>query len=92
MQARARICKSLRMPEIDSGESILPGWESIPGLLKRFTNTGTGVSNVHWHGWNDLSAVSRHTMMRILSNQLGKCIRRWICKKAYWQIWSNNAA
>ncbi len=23
-------------------ESIPPGWESIPGLLKRFTNTGSG--------------------------------------------------
>jgi hypothetical protein len=23
-------------------ESILPGWESIPGLLERFTNTGSG--------------------------------------------------
>ncbi len=26
---------------IDSEESIPPGWESIPGLLKRFTNTGS---------------------------------------------------
>jgi hypothetical protein len=25
-------------------ESIPPGWESIPRLLKRFTNTGSGVS------------------------------------------------
>jgi hypothetical protein len=24
-------------------ESIPPGWESIPGLLKRFTNTGSGI-------------------------------------------------
>jgi hypothetical protein len=24
-------------------ESISPGWESIPGLLKRFTNTGSVV-------------------------------------------------
>jgi hypothetical protein len=24
-----------------SQESILAGWESIPGLLKRFTNTGS---------------------------------------------------
>jgi hypothetical protein len=27
---------------IDSEESILPGWESIPGLLERFANTGFG--------------------------------------------------
>ncbi len=26
-------------PGIDSEESIPPSWESIPGLLKRFTNT-----------------------------------------------------
>jgi hypothetical protein len=26
-------------------ESIPPGWESIPGLLKRFTNTGSDSSN-----------------------------------------------
>jgi hypothetical protein len=28
-------------PGIDSEGSIPPGWESIPGLLKRFTNTGS---------------------------------------------------
>ncbi len=28
--SRARICKRLRSPGIDSEESILPGWESIP--------------------------------------------------------------
>ncbi len=39
---RARIFKRLRSPGIDSEESIPPGWESIPGLLKRFTNTGSG--------------------------------------------------
>ncbi len=39
---RARICKHLRSPGIDSEELIPPGWESIPGLLKRFTNTGSG--------------------------------------------------
>ncbi len=52
---RARICKLLRSPGIDSSESTSPanvawhtglsyhppGWESIPGLLKRFTNTGS---------------------------------------------------
>jgi hypothetical protein len=26
----------------EAKESILPGWESIPGLLKRFTNSGFG--------------------------------------------------
>jgi hypothetical protein len=52
-----RICKRLRSPGIDSEESIppafvawwagkpkrdvVPVWESIPGLLKRFTNTGS---------------------------------------------------
>jgi hypothetical protein len=58
--SRARICKCLKRPEIDSQDSIPPayvawragtsnrivaparqGWESIPGLLKRFTNTGS---------------------------------------------------
>jgi len=39
---RARICKRLRIPEIDYKEYIPPGWELIPGLLKRFTNTGSG--------------------------------------------------
>jgi hypothetical protein len=38
---RARICKRLRSPGIDSNESIPPGWESIPELLKRFTNTSS---------------------------------------------------
>ncbi len=37
----ARICKRLRSPEIDSKKSIPPGWESIPGFLKRFTNLGS---------------------------------------------------
>ncbi len=38
-QPRARICKLLRSP--GSGKSITSGWESIPGLLKRCTNTGS---------------------------------------------------
>ncbi len=38
---RARICKCLWSPGIDSEESISPGWESILGLLKRSTNTGS---------------------------------------------------
>ncbi len=53
----ARICKRLWSPGIDFEESIppayaawwagttnrnaVPGWESIPGLLQRFTNTGS---------------------------------------------------
>jgi hypothetical protein len=36
-RSRARICKRLKSPEIDSKESIPPGWETIPGLLKMFT-------------------------------------------------------
>jgi hypothetical protein len=40
---RARICKRLRSPGID-----LPGWESIPGLLKRFTNTGSTSQSLCW--------------------------------------------
>jgi hypothetical protein len=61
-QFRARICKLLWCPGIDSEESILqpmflagrydrkgsrtgpPGWESIPGLNKRFTNAGSSLS------------------------------------------------
>ncbi len=38
---KARTCKRLKNPAIDSEESFLPGWESIPGLLKRFTNTSS---------------------------------------------------
>jgi hypothetical protein len=34
--SRARICKRLRSPRIDSEESI-------PGILKRFTNTGLRI-------------------------------------------------
>ncbi len=53
-ETRARICNPfLRSPGIDfqpgyigSGgeaqESNLPGWESIPGPLQRFSNTGSG--------------------------------------------------
>ena len=32
---------TFKEPWIDSEESISPGWESISGLLKRFTNTGS---------------------------------------------------
>ncbi len=32
-------------PGFDSEESILPGWESITGLLKRSTNTGSDYSS-----------------------------------------------
>ncbi len=39
-QLQSRIC-TISCQEIDSQESILPGWESIPGLLKRFTNYST---------------------------------------------------
>jgi hypothetical protein len=42
--ARARICKRLRRPGIDSEASIPLGWESIPGLLKRFKNTCSGMA------------------------------------------------
>ncbi len=37
----AFICKRLRSPGIDSEELIPPGWESIPVLLKSYTNTGS---------------------------------------------------
>ncbi len=40
--SRARICKRLRSSGIASNESIPPGWESMRGLLKRFTNSGSG--------------------------------------------------
>ncbi len=36
---RARIFKRSRSPGIDSKELIPPGWEPIPGLLKRFTSS-----------------------------------------------------
>ncbi len=31
----------VKKPRNRSEESILPGWESIPGLLNRFTNAGS---------------------------------------------------
>ncbi len=42
--SRARICKRLRSPGTNYEEWIPPGWESIPMILKRFTNTGSGPS------------------------------------------------
>ncbi len=44
IQPWARICERLRSPRIGSKESIPPGWESIAGLHKMFTNTGSGYS------------------------------------------------
>jgi hypothetical protein len=38
---RAHIWKRLRSPGTDFMESIPPGWESFPGLFKRFTNSGS---------------------------------------------------
>ncbi len=40
-QGRTWICKRLRSTGIHSIESSPPGWESITGLLKRFTNWGS---------------------------------------------------
>ena len=45
--SRARICKRLRIPGIDSEEWIPPGWEPIPRLLKRFTNTRSDLQSPH---------------------------------------------
>jgi hypothetical protein len=44
----ACICKRLGSPGIDSEESVPPGlgWESILGLLKSFTNTGSVINDV----------------------------------------------
>jgi len=47
--SRNSICKRLWSPGFDSEESISPGWESIPGLLKRSTNMGSG--NINWWNW-----------------------------------------
>jgi hypothetical protein len=44
-ESRARVCKRLWSPGIDSSESIPPGWESTPGLLKRSKNTGSGLEH-----------------------------------------------
>ncbi len=38
----------LRSPGINAEESIPPGWESIPGLLKRFTN-----KSLDYIGWRN---------------------------------------
>ncbi len=60
--SRVRICKRLRSPGIDSASLCRlagrydkvavtgpPGWESIPGLLKRFTKKGSGRCwNTNW--------------------------------------------
>jgi hypothetical protein len=40
-----RIFKILKSPGIDSKELTPPGWESIPGLLKRFTKSGSVLLN-----------------------------------------------
>ncbi len=37
--AWARVCKRSRSPGIDFKELIPPAWESIPRLIKRFTNS-----------------------------------------------------
>ncbi len=55
--SRARICRRLRSPRIESNESTASlcglawrGWESIPGLLKRFTNSGSDFYASWWVG------------------------------------------
>jgi hypothetical protein len=45
IEPRARICKRLWSPGIDFEESSSPGWESIPSLLKRSTNTGSDIDS-----------------------------------------------
>ncbi len=53
-RSRARICERLWRPGIDFANLCSlagqyrtgpPGWKSIPGLLKRSTNTGSGKQN-----------------------------------------------
>ncbi len=83
----ARICKRLWSPGIDFEESVppayaawragttnrvaVPGWESIPGLLKRFTNTGsvllTPDVNLLWNcRWPKFTAgIRRHRWTQI---------------------------
>jgi hypothetical protein len=76
---RARICKRLRSPAIDSKESIpkayicsLAGryvkegcrtgtldWESLPRLLKRFTNSGSGYKSLEYTCGSQSSKVTR---------------------------------
>jgi hypothetical protein len=41
IDSRARIFKRLRSQGIDSKESTRPGWESIPWPRERFTNSGS---------------------------------------------------
>ncbi len=83
LEFRARICKRLRRPGIDSEDSIPPayvawragttnrvvlpvppGWESIPGLLKRFTHTGSGrspyIARVGFTNWSSFLLLSSH--------------------------------
>jgi hypothetical protein len=51
LEIRARICKRLRRPGIDYEEPIPPGWDSIPGLFKRFKIPASDrrlLSN-HWN-------------------------------------------
>ncbi len=93
---RARKRKHLGSPgrdfidSIDSMESIPPGWESIPGFLKRFTNTGSDTLPQFlfyptlWHRlpFHRLPPHIRGCCCRVLIgrnchmiNDLGSCLR-----------------
>jgi hypothetical protein len=43
-------------PGIDSEGWIPPGWESIPGLLKRFTNTGSAGYIGRWNQFLEIDS------------------------------------
>jgi hypothetical protein len=44
-------------PGIDSEGSIPPGWESIPELLKRFTNTGSAGYICGWNRFLEIDSL-----------------------------------
>jgi hypothetical protein len=58
-ELRARICKRLRSPGIDSMDSIPPGWESSPGLIQKkiykfglwTVGNTTNTAVKQWMGW-----------------------------------------
>jgi hypothetical protein len=72
----------------EAQKSIPPGWESIPGLLKRFTNTGsalqvifaiTNYSTVYLLSGHDneinysfLGLVTRYNFLKYISRYISK--------------------
>jgi hypothetical protein len=69
-EPRARIYKRLRRPGINFKEPIQTGWESIPGLIKRFTNSGSGTDSKAWipPGWELIPRLLKTTTLILLDS------------------------